>query len=247
MKAIKRLIPEPIKGWYRHARYQGPITLRTWFRDDPSQAGEVSVLRRLIGPDWPRALVDVGANDGRTISNTYPFVRDGWRALLLEPQPETFARLRRTHAGRANAVCLDVAASNYSGTAELHFSDDDPGALGPTISTDDHAVMVERRQNTRTITIRVEPLTDLLARNDFPADFSLLSIDAEGVDLEVLQGLDFARYRPRLIVTEEFRVHARREGAKLQLLRDQGYRLYAPVGCNEIWARADLDLPAAAP
>lgn len=95
--------------------------------------------------------------------------------------------------------------------------------------------------------IRVEPLTELLSRHGFPADITLLSIDAEGVDLEVLQGLDFQRFRPRLIVTEEFRVHAERESTKLNLLRDNGYRLYAPVGCNEVWARGDLELPLAGP
>src|SRR4051812_46949192 len=101
-KAIKRIVPEPVKELYRSARCRAPIALRTWFRDDPSQAGEVTALRRIVRPDWPRALVDVGANDGRTVSNTYTFVRDGWTAVLLEPNPATFERLKRTHAGRDN-------------------------------------------------------------------------------------------------------------------------------------------------
>lgn len=209
-------------------------------RDDPSQAGEISVVRKLIAPDWPRYLVDVGANDGQTISNTYTFARDGWTSLLLEPQPNVFARLQKTHAGRANVTCLELAAGKEAGTAKLFMDETDPTGLGATINAEESAEMVKRRENTRTIDIRIETLTRLLQQHNFPTDFSLLSIDAEGCDLDVLQGMDFAQFRPRLIITEEFRVHAERERMKLELLKANGYVLYQPIGCNELWVRPEF-------
>ena len=37
-----------------------------------------------------------------------------------------------------------------------------------------------------------------------PTRPGMLLIDAEGMDFEVLNGLDFDRYRPTIIVTEEY-------------------------------------------
>lgn len=235
LKKFKRLVPESVKEWYRTTKYRAGIRWRTMMHDDPSQAGEVSLIRKLVGPDWPKYLVDVGANDGQTISNSYVFVRDGWTGLLLEPNPDVCARLRKTHEGRANAICLEMAAGKETGTASMYVPTNDPMGFSGTLNTDENMVMAERREKTRTIEIKLETLTKLLEQHQFPGDFSFLSIDAEGCDLEVLQGLDFSRFRPRLIITEEYRIHAEREKVKLELMKDNGYVLYRPIGCNEIW------------
>jgi FkbM family methyltransferase len=232
----KKLVPEPIKNVYRSGRYRIPIMLRSRFRDDPSQAGEITLLRRLIGADWPKALVDVGANDGYCLSNTYPFVRDGWKALLVEPHPKTFERLRKIHAKHPNAVCERVACGNQPGTAELYMSPKDPDGIGSTICTDDNNFVRQAKANASRVTIVVETLATLLDRQQFPADFSLLSVDAEGVDYEVLAGLDWSRYRPRLVITEEYNLTPEKFAARNRLFEQHRYRMMQIIGCNSLWA-----------
>jgi hypothetical protein len=57
-------------------------------------------------------------------------------------------------------------------------------------------------------------------------------VDAEGIDHEVLAGLDFERWRPRIVVTED---------RDPELLSARGYVLYTVVrATNAIWLRADL-------
>ena len=92
-----------------------------------------------------------------------------------------------------------------------------------------------------TVTVKVRTLTNLLDEHDAPADFSLLLVDAEGVDYEVLAGLDFDRYRPRVIVTEEDPGDAEQQAAKHALLRERGYVLYTVVAdVNSIWVGAEF-------
>ncbi len=91
------------------------------------------------------------------------------------------------------------------------------------------------------MTVKVRTLTSLLEEHDSPADFSLLLVDAEGVDYEVLAGLDFDRYRPRVIVTEEDPGDAEQHAAKYELLRERGYVLYTVVAdVNSIWVAAEF-------
>ncbi len=48
--------------------------------------------------------------------------------------------------------------------------------------------------------IKTQTLTKILEENHFPTQFELLSIDVEGVDFEVLKGLDLKIYQPEIFV-----------------------------------------------
>lgn len=233
---VKKLVPEPMKRLYRKSRYHVPMAMRRWFRDDPSQAGEILLVRRLVGPDWPKALVDVGANDGYHLSNSYPFVRDGWKALLVEPHPTVFERLCATHAKHPMAICERVACGEKPGTAELFMSPNDLGGIGATICTDDNEFIRQAKADASRVTIIVETLTTLLDRHQFPSDFSLLTVDAEGLDYDVLAGLDWSRYRPRLVISEEYDLNQDKYAARNRLFEQQRYRQVQRIGCNSLWA-----------
>ena len=75
---------------------------RAFPRPSYSQYGEDEILSDLLGPI--DAVVDIGANDGVSGSNTFLFVLRGARALLFEPIPEIFAVLRDFTAGAANVM-----------------------------------------------------------------------------------------------------------------------------------------------
>jgi hypothetical protein len=60
----------------------------------------------------------------------------------------------------------------------------------------------------------------------------LLSIDAEGMDFEILQGLDFTRCRPKLVAVE---VDPESALATQELMRSAGYRSRARLFNTEIW------------
>jgi hypothetical protein len=64
------------------------------------------------------------------------------------------------------------------------------------------------------------------------------------MDHAVLAGLDFTRFRPRVIVTEDDVAAAEAHAAKGRLLAERGYVLYTVVAAtNSIWISSEL--PAA--
>jgi FkbM family methyltransferase len=134
-------------------------------------------------------FVDVGANDGVFISNTFALYRAGWRGICLEPNPVAFAHLKTNRPGD---TCLAIAAGRTRGQARLAWR---PGItegsrLGQEVGPTDAAI------------VDVVPLTELLDAHGAPAEFELLCLDVEGFEMEVLNGLDFARFRPRVVVIE---------------------------------------------
>src|SRR6266404_9060713 len=79
--------------WYYLATDKMPAW-RYWIWGDTTEHGEFLVLRHLITEDFPKLVVDVGANDGFLASNSYPLIKRGWRGILIEPHPDAFRRLQ---------------------------------------------------------------------------------------------------------------------------------------------------------
>lgn len=203
--------------------------VKYWLRRDTTHRGEFTALRRLMPRDFPRSVVDIGANDGFYGSNSYPFVARGWRAILVEPHPKVFAKLQARHARRGNATCLNLACSNMNGTLPLHVGSDGEAPSNSTLSDAPDLLQVRTPE---TILVKVATLSDVLAEQEMPSDFGLLSVDVEGMDLEVLLGLDFFRWRPRLIITEDY---GPKEAKKAEWLTANGYRLVKPIAGNTLW------------
>ena len=82
--------------------------------------------------------------------------------------------------------------------------------------------------------VRVERLERVLSAHGIQADFGILSIDAEGMDYEVLLGLDLNNWHPRLIVTEDYELKVEK---KALYLNERGYKEVAKCDENSFWLR----------
>lgn len=207
--------------------------------DDGSQAGEVSYLGHLMDESFPKYLVDVGAHDGRSLSNSYPFIQAGWHGLLVEPLPKVFESLTKTHSGNPNIRCINKACSNTTGTLPLYVGYDGDMGMLSTLCEDD-TPWFRTVRTTHVLPVEVDTLTNMLTAYKFPQDFSLLLIDAEGMDYEVLLGLDLNRFQPRIIVTEQYLQNRAKHNARFHLLIDNGYVLCNLIGCNYIFIKKDF-------
>ena len=241
----KKVLPAPARRAARRvhtfASIGIPAMYRHMFFGDTSQFGEVSACRRLIRPDWPKYIVEVGAFDGYHLSNSYPFIQEGWEAVLVEPHPGNFTRMKARFAANPKVHCIQQACSNISGTLPLFLEKgrEERGGYSATLSTDKNAFMDQVRSE-KFIEVPVDTLSNILSQCGAPQDMGLLSIDTEGVDFEVFEGLDTARFRPRLIITEEYKWEPAKHERKYALLRERGYSFSCLVGCNSIWIANEL-------
>ena len=193
------------------------------------------LLIRLALPD-PKArgfYVDVGCHHPRRGSNTYALYRKGWHGLLidLEEVKVLACQLRRW---RDKAV---VAGISDRETETPIYS---PGAFS-TNTTIALASVAEPDTYQSVGWIHTTTLTTILNKHQVPRDFELLSVDVEGVDYEVIKGLDLDQYSPKVICVENWEsvkgVEAMLSSATHQLLVDKQYRLTGWCGFSTVYKR----------
>ena len=164
-------------------------------------------------------FVEIGANDPYERSQTWHLEQSGWTGVLVEPQPDLAAKLVRARSATVFAVaCSSPADAGRSlplyvagPLSALHRDRMAPAAVPESI-----------------IEVPVRTLDDILQEANAPVPIDFLSVDVEGHELEVLRGLDFTRWRPRLIMVEDHVSSL----AKHWFLQSSGYRLVRRVGNN---------------
>ncbi|HZL44248.1 MAG TPA: FkbM family methyltransferase, partial [Verrucomicrobiae bacterium] len=200
-------------------------------RRDTTHNGEFAALWRFVNPQSPKIVIDVGANDGFYGSNSYPFIARGWRAVMIEPHPVVFKRLEKRFARSPQVTCLQIACSNTTGTLPFYVGADGEAPSLSTLCTDPDPGFRKGRLD-QTINVKVDTLNNVLHSLAISRDIGVLSVDAEGMDYEVLLGLDFPRWRPRVIITENYRP---KEAAKATYLTEQGYAFQGKIHSNTLW------------
>ena len=197
-----------------------------------SQYGEEAHLLSFFEDQRGGYVVDVGAADGQTHSNSRFLIEQrAWRALLIEPLPEAFAALQSLYALKGEDVRLHQGAvSVESGHTFLH-----PSGQVSTI----HKWWRERAETCHPDTaiygplqpVSVEPLCVLLHQYQAPGVIDLLTIDAEGADLDVLKSMDWDSYHVKMVILEGY------PDAYASFLEPLGYQPYAQTAGNVIFTR----------
>jgi FkbM family methyltransferase len=180
---------------------------------------EQELVRKFFGGMRSGFFVEVGANRPQQESQTWHLERLGWSGVLIEPQPDLAEELSRVRLAQVFAVACS-SRQNAGKHMRLHVA-------GP-LSALDRARMAPGAQPEQVIEVPVRALDDILVEASAPAQFDFLSIDVEGHELEVLSGLDLARWRPRLILIEDHVGNLKRH----KFLNKSGYRLIRRVENN---------------
>jgi FkbM family methyltransferase len=153
-------------------------------------------LDLVFGDQPDGAYVDVGGGHPVADNVSFWFYLKGWRGLVVEPQQA----LADIYAGvRPRDHTVSCLAGRAEGEAEFHVVDK---LHGFSTTVREHAAGAGQFGAAYT-TIRkpVRTLAALcaeaaLTRIDF------LKIDVEGAEADVIAGMDFVRWRPRVVVVE---------------------------------------------
>lgn len=226
----RKVLPERV-----HQAVRKVHAIREALVVDHSQAGEATLLKKLVKHfECEKWIIDVGANDGVTISNSLPFVKLGWRAILIEPAPAVFRKLMANCRDCENVICLQIACGDKSGEADLYFGSDGEDGFLSTLCRSDNEWFSSARSS-RSVKVQTDTITNILKRYHAPNRPGILMVDCEGMDYEALLGLDFGQFRPTVIVTEEYEWEPEKHAAKYALLIHASYSLVQKVGCNTFW------------
>lgn len=180
------------------------VNLRDYFRFPGgtrfySQSGEDAILAHLLFGDDSGFYVDVGAFHPIIYSNTCYFYQRGWMGINIEPTPgqtELFKKLRPRDINLACAVAKTEE--------RIHLTTFDDAALNSAKKQMiDRHVKIWQLRTAGEIVVKAYPLAEILKTYMPPGrELTFLSVDVEGMELNVLESNDWDRFRPRFVAVE---------------------------------------------
>jgi FkbM family methyltransferase len=178
------------------------------------------ISKHLLDPEVVKFYIEVGANDGIAQSNTLHFEKyHKFNGILIEPTSKKFKELvinRSNNNHFFNCACVDF---NYvKPTIQLIYSNLMTSAIyeinsEPQISKEkselralEHALkgkrFLKRGEVIKFFEVEARTLNDILIEANAPKIIGLLSVDVEGGELNLLNGVNFNTYIFQHIVVE---------------------------------------------
>jgi FkbM family methyltransferase len=171
-------------------------------------------------------FVEVGANKPEEASQTFALEQRGWTGVLVEPQPDLADQLRRQRAAKVFAVAC-TSRRNAGSNMILY--------LAGGHSSFDRGLNLPEIKPHGTIDVPTRTLDQVLIEAGAQS-IDFISIDVEGHELDVLDGFDLERWRPRLILVEDLLLHLRLH----RRLTRRGYRWLRRTGINNWYVPANV-------
>lgn len=218
---------EAFKSWKDLWKYRGKVSY--------SQCGEDLIVAFLLletlkirSPYY----LDIGAHHPIHLSNTYLFYRQGCEGVCVEPDPALCKKIRRI---RKRDVCINAGiGTEKKDRADFYvlsartlntFSKYEADAQ---VRTSDHRIE-------NVIQIPLAPVNQII-EDHFKSCPNYISLDTEGMDLEILKAFDFERFRPEVFCVETLtHPHLRKVTEIDALMREKGYTTYADTFINTIF------------
>ncbi|MFA7236962.1 MAG: FkbM family methyltransferase [Phycisphaeraceae bacterium] len=189
-------------------------------RKEREHAAEVFLAQRFFDFRTSGCFIEVGANDPVKYSQTWQLEQDGWSGIPVEPVPE-LGDLLREKRPRSRVATVACGSPEQVGTATFHVSRNTQFSSLAGRHVDFNPDYVQ------SVPVQVMTLDQVIAQHA-PGKIDFVSIDVEGMQLDVLRGFDLARHQPDLLLVEDhlidFRTH--------RYLRRRGYQLVKRTGLN---------------
>jgi FkbM family methyltransferase len=205
--------------------------------DSYAQCGEDLIMSWLL-TKTPLELkkpsyLDIGTHDPILSNNTYTFYVEGGRGVLIEPNPALADRIK---SERPEDKLLSVGVG-IDDTPELDYYMFNDSQLNTFSKEDkDRVLKVDRVKLEKTIKVPLITINRVIAEHMGGKAPDALSIDIEGWDLKVLQTLDFAKYRPKVICTETIITTTFDHDPEIpKFLESKGYELWGRTFANSIF------------
>jgi len=185
--------------------------------------------------------IEAGCNDGITQSNTYLLEKEyGWTGLLVDPN---LLRVNECRSNRPNSIvehCALVSNNYNKETISGNFLCENVYESLMSLVYDPGDWTNEELQTEREgkkyyfteVEVPAITLTKLLEKHNVPK-IDLLSLDVEGYEISVLNGLDFERFSPEYILIETT-THEDRKQSIHEYLTNKNYNYVKQLSINDV-------------
>ncbi|MGP1383595.1 MAG: FkbM family methyltransferase [Thainema sp.] len=220
--ALKTIIPYSVRRFIWEI---GSAFLNLYAHKSYSQEGEDMILRRIFEHQKLGFYVDVGAHHPKRFSNTYFFYKRGWKGINIDAMPGSM-RLFRVY--RPRDINIEAAISNKS--EDLTYFVFNETALNTFDSELAQTRNLELYKLINKQAVKTQTLANVLKKY-LPENqkIDIISIDVEGLDLNVLESNEWELFRPKCVLIEQakFSLDHAQESQTYQFLSSRGYILFA--------------------
>jgi FkbM family methyltransferase len=213
-----------------------------------AQSGEdriaAFIIKSMVGPMHEVTYLDLGANHAKAGSNTYLFYKHGARGVLVEANPALIPELRFYRNG--DIVLNHCITAKDCGSVPFYVLGTSV-LTGHGLSTADYATaQAALKQNPEmhitTVDVRTTTANDIMAYY-FGQAPTIVSIDIEGMEMEILRSIDYTLYRPLIFIletipyTHPYQVSERNRDI-VAFMQQNNYVEYAFTGINSVFIDA---------
>jgi FkbM family methyltransferase len=161
-----------------------------------SYGGIDSVVNDIFKNQKNGFYVDVGAQHPIKNNNTYLLHKKGWEGINIDLDQKNINLFNVSRKKDCN-ICAAISSLEKDANLYYYHEGSPINTLSREVADRQKAIIKETRA------IRTKTLTSILENSKFKnKEIDFLSIDVEGVELEVLQGLNLNIYKPKIIVVE---------------------------------------------
>lgn len=185
-----------------------------------TQDGDDGIIEFILKkvPNIPKYVVDIGANDGETHSNSRLLIHKyGFGGLLIEPFADAHNKLKNLYKNEEKITISNMAVGEFKKEAGSinwhgHFQD---------------------------LEMPIVNVNDFFESQNIPTGIGFLSIDIDGHDNEVLAVLDWRQYSPYFVIAEIDSSSDKNLQDQINIMDRAGYYPLLHIG-NVFYCRKDL-------
>jgi FkbM family methyltransferase len=209
-----------------------------------SQSGEDIIIQYLFESlkiDKPTYL-EIGTNQPLVCSNTYGFYAKGCYGVCIEPDKNMVDIIKRK---RPDDIVLNIGIGlTDKDDATFYLF---PAAVnGWSTFSEEEAVIRKKETGISFSTVQVElKQVNGIIEQYFKPWPNFISIDVEGLDLDILHSIDFEKYKPEVICVETITFGylnntAEKIDSISEYMHSKGYFTYADTFINTIYCRKEV-------
>lgn len=191
-------------------------------------------------------ILDIGANDGITFSNSFNLIKQfGWRGVLFEPQKhlaqeafdlyKSVIKQEGLEGLQVNIIALGISDPEdphfLSEKRKIAYNNGGSSLCGSLAIKDDYNNCLRHK-------VEIVQLSSVI--NQIPDKIGIMSIDTEGWDYYVVCSLLRTEIRPQIIITEFTPFDGLLAALKSNKLKESGYVLLDTIVDNEVYIQKKL-------
>ncbi len=201
------------------------------------------IYERIFGSRVGR-LIEIGAHDGISFSNSSGLLDAGWSGALYEPVPIFYNELTRRYRDNPRVELFNLAVGSASGNLTLSEAGVLTSASTEQISEYRRLPWSRRHVTDNQVSAKQVTLRDVF--DNFGNDVDLLIVDVEGWEHHVFADFETQSCRPGVLIVEltdfhpDLRSQAREHFNVGSLLLRCGYQVVYKDSINTVFVLAHL-------